>query len=94
VNIFHEAVVAHPSSTLSLIYLGFTYLDANQIDKAMEVFQDLLKFDPNNLYAHMGMAKALSSLDVIDLSQAAASVEHSQFFWDSMVAASRREGIH
>jgi tetratricopeptide (TPR) repeat protein len=92
VNLFYDAVAANPNSTLSSIYLGFTYLDLNQNDRAIEVFQDLLKYDPNNLFAHLGMAKALSSLEVIGLSQAAASVEQSQFFWDSIVSVSRGRG--
>ena len=88
---FYDAVDANPNSTLSLIFLGFAYLDLDQFYKAIEVFQDLLKFDPNNLYAHLGIAKALSNLEVIDLPQAAASIEHSQFSWDSLINISRRE---
>ena len=88
---FSRAVDAHPNSILSLIYLGYTYLELNQHFEAIPIFQELLQLDPNNLFAHMGMNRSYSGMDQVDMDQAAANIEHSQFFWDSRVNLFRQE---
>ena len=36
--------------------LGETYLSTNKIDKAFEIYQQILTIEPNNAYVHLSLA--------------------------------------
>lgn len=74
-----RSLAVNPNSALSLGYLGNTYLELDQPEKAIELFNKLLTLQPNNIFAHLGLSKAYQAMGALDISQAAASVSHSQF---------------
>jgi tetratricopeptide (TPR) repeat protein len=92
-NYFHQAVEVHPSSSLSLSYLANTYLELNSADKALEASEKILVYEPDNLFAHLNISKAQQLMERLDVSQAAESIEHSQFLLDSLVEYFRQTEI-
>ena len=92
-NYLQRASAANPNSSLSLGYLGNTYLEIGLPEEAIEVFEQLLILEPNNIFAHLGLAKAYGDLKELDISQAAASVSHSQFSMQFLVDFYREKEI-
>mgnify|MGYP001056959352 CR=1 FL=1 len=76
---FEQAVTANPHSTLSLGYLGNIYLELGQPEKALAYFEQILAYEPGNMLAQVGVSYAYQDTAALDISQAAESVEQSQF---------------
>ncbi|HJT64888.1 MAG TPA: tetratricopeptide repeat protein [Pyrinomonadaceae bacterium] len=52
---FSQAVAAHPAFALALSELAFQYMKLNQMDKAGETYEALLKLKPNDAVAHLNL---------------------------------------
>jgi tetratricopeptide (TPR) repeat protein len=52
-SFFSQAVTAYPSFAIALSDLAFQYMKLNQMDKAAEAYQALLKLKPNDAQAHL-----------------------------------------
>jgi Tfp pilus assembly protein PilF len=52
---FSQAVAAHPGFVLALSELALQYLKLNQMDKAGEAYEALLKLKPNDASAHLNL---------------------------------------
>ena len=66
-------------------------IEFRENNEAIAVFEKMLLLDPNNMLAHMGLAKAFKDLEEVDISQAVAAVEHHQFLWEPIINNSRQE---
>jgi tetratricopeptide (TPR) repeat protein len=52
---FSQAVTAYPAFALALSDLAFQYMKLNQMDKAGEAYEALLKLKPNDAVAHLNL---------------------------------------
>lgn len=52
---FSQAVAAHPAFAIALSDLAFQYMKLNQLDKAGEAYEALLKLKPNDATAHLNL---------------------------------------
>jgi Tfp pilus assembly protein PilF len=52
---FSQAVAAHPGFVLALSELALQYMKLNQMDKAGEAYEALLKLKPNDAGAHLNL---------------------------------------
>jgi len=52
---FSQAVAAHPTFAIALSDLAFQYMKLNQMDKAGETYEALLKLKPNDAVAHQNL---------------------------------------
>lgn len=52
---FSNAVAAYPNFPIALSDLGFQYLKLNQMDKAGETYEELLKLKPADAMAHLNL---------------------------------------
>jgi Tfp pilus assembly protein PilF len=52
---FSQAVDAYPSFAVALTDLAFQYMKLNQMDKAGETYEALLKLKPNDAVAHLNL---------------------------------------
>lgn len=52
---FSQAVTAHPAFAIALSDLAFQYMKLNQMEKAGEAYEALLKLKPNDATAHLNL---------------------------------------
>jgi tetratricopeptide (TPR) repeat protein len=55
VQFLSDAVAAYPNFTIALSELGFLYMKLNQMDKAGETYEALLKLKPQDASAHLNL---------------------------------------
>lgn len=58
VQFLNDAIAAHPTFALALSDLGFQYMKLNQMDKAADTYEALLKLKPADPMAHLDLGIA------------------------------------